>query len=106
VFALWPGINKTLIFETKKDGVVKHPKNDPLICDISNDLDKDHTLVCAFSFKMVRFFYYTPEFKIFIHEVLSRYCCLFIQPYLNIPHSFQVGIFCQTPRKVRKQDTG
>jgi hypothetical protein len=46
---------KTLIFETKKDGDIKHPKNDPLICDISNDLDKDHTLVCAFSFKMVRF---------------------------------------------------
>lgn len=36
---------KTLIFEAKKDGDVKHPKNDPLICDISNDLGKDHTLV-------------------------------------------------------------
>jgi hypothetical protein len=42
---------KTLIFETGKDGDVKHPKKDPLICDISNDLDKDHTLACAFSIK-------------------------------------------------------
>ena len=43
-----------MIFETKRDEGEKHPKNDPLICDISNDLDKDHTLAlfplkwCAF----------------------------------------------------------
>jgi hypothetical protein len=56
------GSIKNLILGARKDGVVNQQKNGSLICDISNDLDEDHTLVCAFSFKMVRFCCCAPAF--------------------------------------------